>query len=567
MGGTIYGSFSGISSSNIIPYIVWSSVENINSNYSDITAILYFHRSNTAYTGFNNTGSANANSNINGNTNNSSIVFDLRGGTIDDNVKSITQRVYHNVDGTMSSYIGFDGNTQINWGTFNFGQNVSLPTIPREAYVTTDPSFTVGNQLTFSINNAGNLYIKIFLGINGTIIKTVFAGICTSYSTYLTGGDNASIYNLVPNSTITSMFIRINTYSDAGYTNQVGGNRDFGGNVSVNTSINMPTFTTYTVANVNKSVVVQDKYSNTLITSSTSTLLGSDTRMIAGFSKLRATIIVANRAIALNYATIIKYRFVDDIQQSEASWNNSSDITIDIDNATNIITNVTAYDSRNLTTIASISMFNIANFVPILIYGLNTVRDNSIDQLTKLVFSGNLWKLYFGGGTNGVLNTCIIQYRWKYTTDTWVAQTWNTLTPIIDGSGNITFNNYINGDLGASGFDSNKSFTIEVRGYDQLSQIIVETTLSKGVPLIDYTKKAIGFNRKVDLTDTSLMQINGSVSLDVQSTTPSNPVSSAKIYIKGSLYIICYNDSGTIRYKYLDLSGTGISWVHTTTAP
>jgi hypothetical protein len=39
------------------------------------------------------------------------------------------------------------------------------------------------------------------------------------------------------------------------------------------------------------------------------------------------------------------------------------------------------------------------------------------------------------------------------------------------------------------------------------------------------------------------------------------------LYMKDSKLILAYNDGGTVRYKYLDLAGTGVTWVHTTTAP
>lgn len=53
------------------------------------------------------------------------------------------------------------------------------------------------------------------------------------------------------------------------------------------------------------------------------------------------------------------------------------------------------------------------------------------------------------------------------------------------------------------------------------------------------------------------------------STTPPTPAASDAfhVYIKGDKFIIQFNDAGTIRYKYLDLTGTGVTWVHTTTAP
>jgi hypothetical protein len=39
------------------------------------------------------------------------------------------------------------------------------------------------------------------------------------------------------------------------------------------------------------------------------------------------------------------------------------------------------------------------------------------------------------------------------------------------------------------------------------------------------------------------------------------------VYMKGDKLIIKFNDSGTTRYKYLDLTGSGVTWAHATTEP
>lgn len=39
------------------------------------------------------------------------------------------------------------------------------------------------------------------------------------------------------------------------------------------------------------------------------------------------------------------------------------------------------------------------------------------------------------------------------------------------------------------------------------------------------------------------------------------------LYMKGDKLVIQFNDGGTMRYKYLDLTGTGVTWQHSTTAP
>lgn len=51
------------------------------------------------------------------------------------------------------------------------------------------------------------------------------------------------------------------------------------------------------------------------------------------------------------------------------------------------------------------------------------------------------------------------------------------------------------------------------------------------------------------------------------STVPVNTTSAMGYYQTGTKFVIWYNDAGTMRYKYLDMSGTGVTWVHTTTAP
>jgi hypothetical protein len=61
----------------------------------------------------------------------------------------------------------------------------------------------------------------------------------------------------------------------------------------------------------------------------------------------------------------------------------------------------------------------------------------------------------------------------------------------------------------------------------------------------------------------------GAMTLDEQASSPGNPTSGsqARVYMKADKLVLQYNDAGTVRYKYLDLTGTGVTWVHTTTAP
>jgi len=62
---------------------------------------------------------------------------------------------------------------------------------------------------------------------------------------------------------------------------------------------------------------------------------------------------------------------------------------------------------------------------------------------------------------------------------------------------------------------------------------------------------------------------SGTVTMDEDTVAPGAPTASnqCRIYMKADKLVIQYNQAGTVRYKYLTLSGTGVTWVHTTTAP
>jgi len=508
---TIQGSCS-LNPTRYSYYAEWSESNiNVANNTSDVTVNVYIQKISS----YNSEGSNNSNTlYIDGTPyTTSGLYIDMNPETTPRLVASGTKTITHNADGSKSISISCSGSLPYGNGygpqSGSLSATVSLTTIPREAYITNSVSFTIGNNIPLTIVNSGNLYVKSELYVNNTLIKTTNHGQVTSATITPTSGEIDSMYAQVPNATSVSMYVRLKTYTTSGYSTQVGGNRDQSGTASVNQTTNKPTFTDYAVANVDKSVEVVDKYSNSLVTSSTSTLLGSDSKMIKGYSKLRATISTANKMVALNSATAVKYRFVAGAKQTEANYSADSTVTIDIDNATTKDVSVLAIDSRSLSTSVAKSLDYLADYTPISIWGLTLVRDNGVDDGTKLQITGKLWKEYFGGGTSGVLNTVTAHYRYKETTESWSAQTWTAITLTDDGSGNLSYDDYVNGDLGASGFDPDKSFNVEVRVFDKLSQAIVESTLSVGVPVMHMTKSGVSLGSRYDDTEGGLLQLAG----------------------------------------------------------
>jgi len=672
LSGSFNGTFSGISSSNAKPHITWSAVQDIAGNYSDVTLNLFFQTYN-GYNAFNNANNHNCNIIVNGNANSAVANFTVNANT-NVLIRSRTVRVDHNSDGTKTCNLSSDGNPQVGWGTYNFNQTIELDTIPREAFVTNAVSFQVGNNIPLTLTNSGNLFVRSELYVNNTLIKTTDHGQTASTTITLNAGNNTSIYNQMVSVTSVAMYVRIKTYSNAGYTVVVGGNRDQAGTTSIDTVLNKPTFTTFTLANVDKTINVVDKYSNTLISSSTLTLSGASTRAIKSYSKVRGTITVANKAVPQNSATMSKYRLTNGSQFSEQNFSNVATVDVDIDNVETNSYSMLAFDSRSLSTSVAGSLTIFANFTPITIFNTTLIRDNSVDAPTKLAFSGLFWNKYFSSDTttnpgSGVLNALTAQYRWRLSTrsafqaldgtvtitiatpavltktahglttgdqvsfDTTgalptglVAGTiyyvifvgantfrvatslvnanagtaitttgsqsgthtlrvdgrWTTIVPTVDASGNVSFDAYINGDLGAGGFSTDKSFIVEIREFDRLSSVIVESTLSVGTPLIDFFRESantgVAFNSKYDSVEGGSIQLYandiaklfraGMLNGRLDITVTSNNLTVAIKHITGGdpsiLKPVVFNINGVSRYlrsPLLITRNAGTNWL------
>lgn len=76
-----------------------------------------------------------------------------------------------------------------------------------------------------------------------------------------------------------------------------------------------------------------------------------------------------------------------------------------------------------------------------------------------------------------------------------------------------------------------------------------------------------GDGARIDITPR--LQIYGWIELKNTGGYPGTPPDSSqtRVYFYGTKIVFQYKDGSTTRYKYLDLSGTGVTWVHSTTAP
>jgi hypothetical protein len=561
LSGSIYGSFNGVSTTHLRPFMTWSITQSIAGNYSDLTVYYYFEKRTTTYSSWNlqpngHASASTSTTNIDGSNSGHHTPFDLRGAISSYHLLTRTARIDHNADGTRNCWLGWSGDTKVTTGTYNFGSTVTFDTIPRGATISSVGDLTIGDNLPFNVINNGNLWIRMTLEVwNGSSyvsVKTQDFGQVTSGTITLGSTENNIMYQAMPNNTSRSIRIRCFTHSSSAYNNQIGDTSEAIRTVSVNTAINTPTFTDCTIANLDKTIVNKDKYDNVLVSSSSETLTGSTSKIIKGYSKVRAVVSEANKGVALNYATMSKYRLTSDSAYSESDYASSGDVNIDLDNVTTSEFLIRATDSRGLSTSISKSL-TLTDYTTISAWDMLIARENLVDSTVTLSFTGRFDNIYFGGDTDGVQNTVVAHYRYKETTvANWTTETWNAITSDLTINGNnISFEEEINGDLGASGFDTEKSFNIEIRLYDKLTNTIISGIIDVGKPVMDITQSGVAFMDIYNDTLGGSLQVDGLVG----------------IYVSGDKFVIAYDDSGTLRYKYLTLSGTGVTWVHTTSKP
>lgn len=92
-----------------------------------------------------------------------------------------------------------------------------------------------------------------------------------------------------------------------------------------------------------------------------------------------------------------------------------------------------------------------------------------------------------------------------------------------------------------------------------------DSTVNRSVALVVGTNTYVEANLGRDAT----MFAKPIILTEMASAPTTNPASGteAQIYVKGDKFILQWNDGGTQRWKYLTLSGTGVTWTATTTAP
>lgn len=447
------GSFTGSTSNKYIqPKIVWSATQSVDGNYSDVTATLYYSRTNSGYT---TAGTWSGGITINGTRTAASKSISI---TQNSNTQAVTAttRVYHNADGTKSINISGDGAISVASLTYTTcSSTVTLNTIPRASSVSATNA-NIGSSTTITISRASSSFTHTLRyscwSLTGTIAtKTSSTSVVWTLPT--------SFYAQMPNSKQSWGTIYCDTYSGS----TLVGTKSCTFNIYVDENTNKPT--------LNPTIVDQGSVSTTLT--------GDTSKIIKYYN----TCNVVFNASAKNSATI------SSMKVTCGSKSRASDGLLEyVDSGTFVFT---ATDSRGFTTTQTITKDTI-DYVP-LTCNLST-NYNLIDGSTVNVNLAVKGK-YFSGSFGAVTNSLAVEYRCKtndgdYPTDDEGNEEWTPLTnPTV-----------INGEYTAqatiTGLDYSNFYTFQARAKDSIYTNGItsagQTIVIK--PVFDWSKKDFNFN-------------------------------------------------------------------------
>lgn len=374
-------------------------------------------------------------------------------------------------------------------GLWSESNTVSMRTKDIARITTPNSNFSVNSNqsLTVKCNNPSGNQIAYFLDCpSGTRRLTSKKTTATSYT--WTATQILEMLQYCKNTNSVSIKVGVITYGNSEYYDEKVG--------TLNVVNSNPTFSNFTYADINSKTIA---------------LTGNNQYIVKGYSNVRATISTANKAIAKNYATMSKYRFVIGESQVDVNYSNTSNVQTTINSVKSNIFTMYAIDSRGNSTFKQISPSRYIDYSAIVISKVEVVRENGIGSNTTLSFNGIIWEGSFGNVLN-TITSCSYRYR-ETTSNTW--KSGQTLLKPTQNGKNFSFEGLIKGDLNANGFDVNKSYVIEVSISDKLTTSRYEFVLGSGKPGIAITKNGIAINGMYNENIGGALQIwNGDVYID-----------------------------------------------------
>ena len=394
--------------------------------------------------------------------------------------------VPHNSDGKKSATISVNVGGDVVWG--NGSANINLDTIPRQATLLTAPNFNDEENPQITFKNPGNFTIDAYIEASGmeTIIHKNIPN-TGSYIFEFTEEERQRLYSVASSNSLNVTFGLQTTIGSTKYWSFIS--------------------KTMTIINANH---IFNNFA--WETTNYQELTGDNLTVIKGYSNVKTIISEENKATALKEATLTSYQTT--IGSKSVTNNNIAypveNVIRKVDGAS--IT-VFANDSRGNSTPIIKPISNYIEYKKIIGSISNLERTQQVNSEVNLQVEGEIDLVNFGAIVNSVVS---VKYYYKEASsnDDFVEGTTKlnaTLTQIEGTKYKYEIDQNIAGDLGANGFDINKSFLIRIVINDELDFAEDTETLGNGSPAIAVKGNCVSLGSPYNETLGGRVQINGEV--------------------------------------------------------
>lgn len=397
--------------------------------------------------------------------------------------------LYHDDKGKYSATLSGTLNTTFVSGTAS--GNFSLPKINRYPVLQSGQNFTDEENPTIKFTSYGTFPLRAKLEAGGNtqlIIRDLPSKTATSYTFELTDEEREKLRKLIPTSNSLQVTETICAMS---------GNKELSASPK-----------TYTMTLVNGNPVFSN-FEFEDVNEKTVALTGNNKINVNGYSNIKVTIPIANKAIAQKNATMVKYQLqVLNNDVLEIPYSDTEDVSGTMIGANQGIYNLYALDSRNNSTLVTKLATKSINYSPLTINQVQAkaVRDESgVGTNCTISFDGTFWNDTFGEVTNTIDG---FEYEFKKSESSeWIKGT-TKLTPTINGN-NFTFNGSIKSNNADYSWDLESAYNIKIKISDKLSSGEVNVVLNSGRPNLAIAKNGVAIMSKYDEDLGGYGQING----------------------------------------------------------
>lgn len=368
---------------------------------------------------------------------------------------------------------------------------ITVATFPA-GIVNTAPDINVGDNATITFNNPSGQQLETYTEIiinNSIVVNTQPVDITqlTQYTFEYTENFIKNTYlAMINTATATIRYVIKNTEEGVSYYHWQ--------DKTISIINSNPIFNNFTFADSNEKTVA---------------LTGDNQKIIKYYSNVKATVSVANKATAQNYATMKTYRLIVGNKQAEVPYSEDSEVNVEVLNVESNDITLYAIDSRNFSTSKTIPPSAFLDYYKIVVGTVSAAREAGIGKTVILTYSGTIWNQNFGAIQNSIISA---EYYYRVTNTTEWIKGGTILKPTISGN---TFSETleIQGDLAGEGFTQSESFEIKVVVKDELSSYENSAVFGSGIPLIAHHKKGIAFGGMYDTSVDAIAQFYGDIAV------------------------------------------------------